>query len=262
MNGPATQPGDDPFAHPLRSLRVDLERYFPTSRRWPWWRRMRRALTSPEIWILTSYRLGVWIRGLRTPLRWIPLFAWLPVNRIIATIWDTHILSSRIGPGLYLGHTGGIWINPQAQLGACCNIAQGVIVGAAGGGAETAPTLGDRVWIGPHAVVTGPIKVGSDVVIGANSLVAAPLPDHAVALGVPAKVLTYSGSAKLVKVPPSLQRWWGLLEATHGPAEAEAEEEAQTASPPPAAASVPANAPAPPPAAARTPASGPTATKS
>ncbi|MCA9729033.1 MAG: hypothetical protein KC729_15180, partial [Candidatus Eisenbacteria bacterium] len=84
---------------------------------------------------------------------------------------------------------------------------QGVVIGAAGS-SESAPTLGDRVWIGPHAVVTGPIRVGSDVVIGANSLVAAPLADRAVAVGVPARVLTYGGSARLIKVPPTLRQRW------------------------------------------------------
>jgi serine O-acetyltransferase len=42
------------------------------------------------------------------------------------------------------------------------------------------------------------VRIGSGAVIGANSLVASSLPENAVAVGVPARVLSYSGSASLL----------------------------------------------------------------
>lgn len=49
--------------------------------------------------------------------------------------------------------------------------------------------LGDNVWLGTGAKVLDGVRVGSDVVVGANAVVTADLPDGAVAAGVPARVL-------------------------------------------------------------------------
>jgi len=168
---------------------------------WPLGRRLRCLLLTKEIWILYLFRLGSWIHE-EAPAALRPLLklVWVPLNDAVQTLLDTHIEpTTRIGPGLYIGHTGGIWINPAAVLGSHCNVAQGVVIGSAG--TPRAPTIGDRVWIGPHAVVTGPVKVGNEAVIGANSLVAMDVPDKASVVGVPARVIAYPGSARLVKLP-------------------------------------------------------------
>jgi acetyltransferase-like isoleucine patch superfamily enzyme len=49
--------------------------------------------------------------------------------------------------------------------------------------------LGDNVWLGTGAKVLDGVSIGSDVVVGANAVVAADLPDRVVAAGVPARVL-------------------------------------------------------------------------
>ena len=49
-------------------------------------------------------------------------------------------------------------------------------------------TLGDCVWI-PGAVVNPGVSIGSDVVVGVNSLVTSDLPDGCLAGGSPAKIL-------------------------------------------------------------------------
>ena len=166
--------------------------------------RVRNLLFTKELWILFLFRFGTWIyleapAFLRLPLK----LVWMPINDFVQTLLDTHIeATTRIGPGLFIGHTGGIWINPGSVVGAYCNVAQGVVVGAAG--SARAPIIGDRVWIGPHAVITGAVTVGNEVVIGANSLVAMDVPDKASVVGVPAKVMAYTGSARLIKLPPGV----------------------------------------------------------
>ena len=60
--------------------------------------------------------------------------------------------------------------------------------------------LGDRVWIGPKATISGPVRIGSGAVIGANSLAITNIAENGVVIGVPAKVISYSGSAKLIRV--------------------------------------------------------------
>jgi acetyltransferase-like isoleucine patch superfamily enzyme len=49
--------------------------------------------------------------------------------------------------------------------------------------------LGDNVWLGTGAKVLDGVRIGRDVVVGANAVVSADLPDGAIAAGVPARVL-------------------------------------------------------------------------
>lgn len=53
------------------------------------------------------------------------------------------------------------------------------------------PLIGDNVSIGSGAVVVGPIIIGNNVLIGANSYVDKDLPDNAVVAGIPAKIIRY-----------------------------------------------------------------------
>lgn len=58
--------------------------------------------------------------------------------------------------------------------------------------------VGDRVFIGPGARLFGAIKIGNDVAIGANSVVTKDVPDRAVVMGVPAKIINFNGSQEYV----------------------------------------------------------------
>jgi acetyltransferase-like isoleucine patch superfamily enzyme len=49
--------------------------------------------------------------------------------------------------------------------------------------------LGDNVWLGTGAKVLDGVRLGSNVVVGANGVVNIDLPDGAIAAGVPARVL-------------------------------------------------------------------------
>lgn len=55
-------------------------------------------------------------------------------------------------------------------------------------------TIGRDSWIGERAVVLA--NIGRHCVIGAGSVVTKPIPDYAIALGVPAKVVRYRNAAK------------------------------------------------------------------
>jgi len=52
----------------------------------------------------------------------------------------------------------------------------------------TAPSIGNNVDIGAGAKLLGNIKIGNDVVIGANAVVLVDVPDHSLAVGVPAVI--------------------------------------------------------------------------
>jgi serine O-acetyltransferase len=107
--------------------------------------------------------------------------------------------TTRIGPGLYIGHFGGVVISPYAVLGCNINIAQGVTIGAASRGRLTgAPTLEDRVWVGANAVIVGKITVGHDALIAPGAYVNFDVPPMAVVLGNPGKVVSAAGSVGYV----------------------------------------------------------------
>lgn len=100
-----------------------------------------------------------------------------------------------IGPGLYLPHPVGIVINRRCRLGANCNIAQHVTLGLKSRAPrEGCPTIGDRVYIGPGAVVIGAISIGNNAAIGANAVITKDVPDNAVMAGVPGQVISLRGS--------------------------------------------------------------------
>lgn len=107
--------------------------------------------------------------------------------------------ATRIGPGLYIGHFGGIVISPEATLGSNVNVAQGVTIGVTRRGARIgAPILGDRVWIGANAILVGKISIGNDALIAPGAYVNFDVPEHAVVMGNPGKVVADTGSTGYV----------------------------------------------------------------
>ena len=184
-------------------LRADVARYLvlfdrPVSP----YRRMRTVLETEAIWAIAVFRFGQFVyhdanRLTRILLK--PFYEW--AAKWVGLVVGIHLFpDTTVGPGFYIGHYGGIWISPLATLGANCNIGPGVVIGVAGQGRDKGPVLGDRVWVGPGAVITGEVRVGSGAVIAANSLVASNIPENAVAIGVPARVISYTGSSKLIRV--------------------------------------------------------------
>ena len=53
--------------------------------------------------------------------------------------------------------------------------------------------IGEDVWLGTHAVVIEGASIGKGAIIGAGAVVRGDIPDYAVAVGVPARVVRYRG---------------------------------------------------------------------
>ena len=97
---------------------------------------------------------------------------------------------TKIGAGLYIGHSGRIIVNSAAVLGKNINIATGVTIGQENRGTRKGcPTIGDCCWIGANAVIVGNIKIGNDVLIAPLSFVNFDVPDHSIVIGNPAKII-------------------------------------------------------------------------
>lgn len=100
----------------------------------------------------------------------------------------------QVGKGLALVHPVGAVFGSGARLGDNVLLASGVVFGAGefslpGDEGQSYPTIGDRVFIGAHAVVLGGVVIGNDAVIGANSVVTRDVPEGMLAVGAPAKVV-------------------------------------------------------------------------
>ena len=147
---------------------------------------------NPAVWSIASYRLANWLHTtrpfvlLRVPLKLLSYAANKFCEVFMEMCIDPH---ATIGPGLYIGHIGGIHINPQAVLGSDCDLAHRVTIGASAMGRKGAPVLGDGVYIGTGATLVGKIKVGSGAKIAANTLVINNVPAGATVMGVPARTI-------------------------------------------------------------------------
>ena len=181
-------------------LKEDLGRYFRHQK--SFWGKVKSVILTQGIWAIIVYRAGSWChnrKGKYIWVRWALPFLTAFQKMIEITTGIVLPFTAKIGKGLYIGHFGGIILSPNSVLGDYCNISQGITIGQAGrGGAQHTPVIGDRVYIGPGAKIFGGIKIGNDVAIGANAVVTKDLPDNAVAVGVPARIINYNGSRGFV----------------------------------------------------------------
>ncbi len=100
-----------------------------------------------------------------------------------------------IGSGLYIGHFGGIVVHDKVIIGCDCNLSNAVTIGVTNRGERKGtPVIGDRVYIGPGAKIIGNICIGNDAAIGANCVVTKDVPEYAVVVGIPGRVISFSGS--------------------------------------------------------------------
>lgn len=82
----------------------------------------------------------------------------------------------------------GVVIGETAEIGDNVLLYHGVTLGGTGKDkGKRHPTVGNNVVIGAGAKVLGPIYIGSNSKIGANSVVLNNVPEGATAVGIPAK---------------------------------------------------------------------------
>lgn len=102
---------------------------------------------------------------------------------------------TQVGPGLYIGHFGGIVVNGDTVIGRNCNLSQGVTLGQGSRGANKGcATIGDNVYFGPGAKVVGAVTIGDNVAVGANCVVTKDVPAGTTVAGVPGRVISDLGS--------------------------------------------------------------------
>jgi serine O-acetyltransferase len=154
------------------------------------------CFASPGMQAVAVYRLGFWALGLAPAFRFLVDPVYWVLSMLVKILWGIEISRrATIGPGLYIGHFGGITIGKDAVLGANCSLSQQVTIGAAGRGERRgAPVIGDDCYLAPGARVFGRIRVGNNVKIGANAVVHADIPDNAVVASPGFEIISYYGN--------------------------------------------------------------------
>ena len=104
-----------------------------------------------------------------------------------------HIPINTIDEGLCIIHIGPIYINKQAHIGKYARIHPMTTIGKNIGTNHNSPIIGDNVWIGPGSRIYGDIKIGNNVVIGANSVVNKNFESNITIAGTPAKIINNKG---------------------------------------------------------------------
>jgi len=67
--------------------------------------------------------------------------------------------------------------------------------------------IGNDVWIGVNAMIMNNINIGNGVIIGAGAIVTKHVPDYAVVVGSPAKVIRYRFTEQEINLLLSF-KWW------------------------------------------------------
>jgi serine O-acetyltransferase len=95
-----------------------------------------------------------------------------------------------IGRRFFIDHGMGVVIGETSEIGDNVTIYHGVTLGGTTWKkVKRHPTIGNNVVIGTGAKVLGPVKVGDNTKIGANSVVVTEIPPNSIVVGIPGKVV-------------------------------------------------------------------------
>jgi serine O-acetyltransferase len=102
--------------------------------------------------------------------------------------------AARIGDELFIDHGSGVVIGETTEIGDRVTLYQGVTLGGTGfARGKRHPTLADGVTVGSGAKLLGPITVGHDAKVGANSVVVSDVPANATVVGNPGHPVRVEG---------------------------------------------------------------------
>jgi len=134
------------------------------------------------------YRLGVWFKNHQ--MRFLASMCQRFMHHL-CHCWIS--VEAEIGPGFLIAHVGGIGIGGGTIVGKNCDARRNLSLGGNYNKRDTNgrshPWVGDNVSFGIGAVVSGPVRIGSNSIIGANTVVTRDVPENVIVFGVPGKVI-------------------------------------------------------------------------
>ena len=94
-----------------------------------------------------------------------------------------------LGSNCRVCHGIGLIIHPGVVIGDNVKLHQNTTIGNVNGGVP--PRLGSNIIVGANSVIVGDLKIGDGAIIGAGAVVTKDVPQNAVVVGNPAKIIKY-----------------------------------------------------------------------
>ena len=173
-------------------IKADFESYkmqHPVAARFTWgenWELFSYVRNLRYLEYYTNKRQMPWDKVLRA-------YYWLKHRRNIAHT-GISIAPNCVGPGLHLVHRGFRRLGARStwHIGSSCTCLPNVLFGKKNPYVgDEGFYIGDNCYIGAGTVILGPVHIGNNVTIGANSTVTKDIPDNCVVAGSPAKIIKY-----------------------------------------------------------------------
>jgi len=142
-------------------------------------------VTYPGVHAVIWHRLAgrAWRRGWRGAARFL---SW--IARLLTNV-DIHP-GATIGERFFIDHGAGVVIGETAIVGDDVTLYHGVTLGGVSWSpGKRHPTLRNGVMVGAGAKILGPITIGENSRIGANSVVMEDTPAGATVVGIPGKIV-------------------------------------------------------------------------
>lgn len=171
-------------------LAADLARYTHKPK---WWTRF----TYSETWMIYSYFRNIrYIEYYENNKHWYILLILLlrrMKQRRMALRYGINVASHCLGPGFYYPHPGFFRVSPDVLIGANATVLPNVLIGKRRPGIDAGVRIGDNVYIATGVTIIGPVIIGNNVTIAANSVVIKDIPDNCIVSGVPARIIKKDG---------------------------------------------------------------------
>lgn len=115
---------------------------------------------------------------------------------------------AKIGPGFFCDHGSGVVIGETVEIGANCTLFHGVTLGGTGKEQRKRhPTIGDNVFIGHGATILGPVTIGSNSKIGAQTVIVnRDVPEDCTVIYSPPKIVKMGGKSVNLPLPVAQYR--------------------------------------------------------
>jgi serine O-acetyltransferase len=178
------------------AFRIDREKYY----------RIQFGTTTPRF----SQKLALWITHFgfhcvmnyrfmkyskktfaRKKILGLPLVILCKItNYLSRLIHHVDITDATIGPGMHISHASTIYIG-DVQIGRNFSLGHNVTIGIGhqAGKVGFPKSIGDNVWLGTGTVIAGVITIGNKVTIASGSILSKDVPDNALVMGNPARVI-------------------------------------------------------------------------
>lgn len=111
-----------------------------------------------------------------------------------------------IGKAFFCDHGAGVVVGETVVIGDNCVMFHGVTLGGTGKHTRKRhPTVGDHVFLGTHATILGPVRLGDRCKIGAESVIInRDVPEDCTVVGAPAYIVKQGGRPVRAALPVSL----------------------------------------------------------